>query len=170
MLALTSDDATNLEAVLNARQIKPRLRVALRLFDDDFAATVYRTLRDTYPHAHTRSRSVSALAAPAFGGAMMGRQVIGAIPVGRRVLVFATVEVSDNELLEGRTVAEAFRPGTWRVLALDLGNARGDRAPRAVRAARTAGRARATWPGSPTRVRADRGRPRGGGRHPARPG
>ncbi len=120
LLALTSDDGTNLEAVLYARQVKPELRVAMRLFDDEFAHTVYRTLRDTYPHAQTRSRSVSALAAPAFAGAMMGRQVLGAVPVGRRVLVFAAVDVRGNPLLEGRTVGEAFRRGAWRVVALDV--------------------------------------------------
>ncbi|GAB2800207.1 NAD-binding protein [Streptomyces daliensis] len=120
LLALTSNDGINLEASLSARQIKPGLRVVMRLFDDDFAATVYRTLRDTYPSSQTRSRSVSALAAPAFGGAMMGRQVLGAIPVGRRVLVFAVVDVGGNPMLEGRTVAEAFEPGAWRVVALDV--------------------------------------------------
>ncbi|MDJ1137190.1 NAD-binding protein [Streptomyces iconiensis] len=120
LLALTSSDGTNLEASLYARQLKPEVRVVMRLFDDEFATTVYRTLRDTYPAAQTRSRSVSALAAPAFAGAMMGRQVLGAIPVGRRVLVFAAVDVAGNPLLEGRTVAEAFRAGAWRVLALDL--------------------------------------------------
>lgn len=119
LLALTSSDGTNLEASLNARQIKPELRVVMRLFDDDFAATVYRTLRDTYPAAQTRSRSVSALAAPAFAGAMMGRQVLGAISVGRRVLVFAAVDVRGNPLLEGRTVEQAFQSGAWRVVALD---------------------------------------------------
>lgn len=119
LLALTSTDGINLEASLNARQIKAELRVVMRLFDDQFAATVYRTLRDTYPAAQTRSRSVSALAAPAFAGAMMGRQVLGAISVGRRVLVFATVEVRGNPLLEGRTVASAFRAEAWRVVALD---------------------------------------------------
>ncbi|QPP10525.1 potassium transporter TrkA [Streptomyces bathyalis] len=119
LLALTSSDGINLEASLNARQIKPQLRVVMRLFDDDFAATVYRTLRDTYPGAQTRSRSVSALAAPAFAGAMMGRQVLGAISVGRRVLVFAAVEARGNPLLQGRTVEQAFQPGAWRVVALD---------------------------------------------------
>ncbi|MDT3396943.1 NAD-binding protein [Streptomyces sp. B1866] len=143
LLALTSDDATNLEAVLNARQLKPELRVAMRLFDDDFAASVYRTLRDSYPHAQTRSRSVSALAAPAFGGAMMGRQVLGAIPVGRRVLVFAAVDVAGNRLLEGRTVAEAFRPGVWRVLALDLTHERDRR--RSLAAASPTGSGALAW-------------------------
>ncbi|MEV0600389.1 NAD-binding protein [Streptomyces sp. NPDC050315] len=119
LLALTSTDSTNLEAALYARSIDPQLRVALRLFDDRFATAVYRTLRAAHPHALTRSRSVSSLAAPAFAGAMMGRQVLGAIPVERRVLVFAAIDVRGHPALEGRTVAETFRPGAWRIIALD---------------------------------------------------
>ncbi|RPE31871.1 NAD-binding protein [Kitasatospora cineracea] len=120
LLALTSDDGTNLEAALAARELAPRLRVVLRLFDDDFAGDIYRALRDSYPHAETRSRSVSFLAAPAFASAMMGRQVLGAIAVGREVLLVAALDVTGNPHLAGRTVARAHRPGAWRVLALDL--------------------------------------------------
>ncbi|MET7857913.1 NAD-binding protein [Streptomyces sp. NPDC005318] len=119
LLALTSADTTNLEAVLYARSVKPDLRVALRLFDDEFATAVYRTLRTAHPHALTRSRSVSHLAAPAFAGAMMGRQILGAIPVERKVMLFAAIEVAGHPQLEGRTVEQAFRAGAWRVLALD---------------------------------------------------
>jgi Trk K+ transport system NAD-binding subunit len=118
LLALTSADTTNLEAVLYARSVRPDIRVVLRLYDDDFATAVYRTLRAAYPHAQTRSRSVSHLSAPAFAGAMLGRQILGAIPVERRVLLFAAVNVDGHPQLEGRTVAEAFRPGAWRVLGL----------------------------------------------------
>ncbi|MFG2836955.1 potassium channel family protein [Streptomyces zaomyceticus] len=119
LLALTSSDTTNLEAVLYARTVKADLRVALRLYDDEFATAVYRTLRTTHPDALTRSRSVTHLAAPAFAGAMMGRQILGAIPVERKVLVFAALLVAGHPQLEGRTVAESFRAGAWRVLALD---------------------------------------------------
>ena len=118
-LALTSEDTTNLEAVLYARTVRPDLRVVLRLYDDDFATAVYRTLRAAHPGALTRSRSVSHLAAPAFAGAMMGRQILGAIPVERRVLLVAAMDVGGHPQLEGRTVGEAFRAGAWRVLALD---------------------------------------------------
>ncbi|MGW3284029.1 NAD-binding protein [Streptomyces sp. NPDC001002] len=121
LLAVTSADTTNLEAALYARSVRPELRVVLRLYDDDFATAVYRTLRAAHPLATTRSRSVSHLAAPAFAGAMMGRQILGAIPVERRVLLFAAVEVGALPQLAGRTVAEAFRAGAWRVLALDTG-------------------------------------------------
>ncbi|MFJ9963994.1 NAD-binding protein [Streptomyces avermitilis] len=126
LLALTSADTTNLEAALYARSVRPDLRVVLRLYDDDFATAVYRTLRAAHPHALTRSRSVSHLAAPAFAGAMMGRQILGAIPVERRVLLFAAVDVGGHPRLEGRTVGEAFHAGAWRVLALDTA-ARGGR-------------------------------------------
>ncbi|MCL8013867.1 NAD-binding protein [Streptomyces sp. AS02] len=119
LLAVTSADTTNLEAALYARSVRPDLRVVLRLYDDDFATAVYRTLRAAHPHASTRSRSVSHLAAPAFAGAMMGRQILGAIPVERRVLLFAEVDVAGHPQLEDRTVGQAFRAGAWRVLALD---------------------------------------------------
>jgi Trk K+ transport system NAD-binding subunit len=119
LLALTSADTTNLEAVLYARALRPDLRVVLRLYDDDFATAVYRTLRAAHPGALTRSRSVTHLAAPAFAGAMYGRHVLGAIPVERRVLLVVALEVRGQHQLEGRTVAEAFKPGAWRVLALD---------------------------------------------------
>ncbi|MEU0369686.1 NAD-binding protein [Streptomyces sp. NPDC006283] len=119
LLALTSSDTTNLEAALYARTVKADLRVALRLYDDEFATAVYRTLRTAYPGALTRSRSVTHLAAPPFAGAMMGRQILGAIPVERKVLVFAALLVAGHPQFEGRTVAESFRPGAWRVLALD---------------------------------------------------
>ncbi|MGY6024168.1 NAD-binding protein [Streptomyces spinosirectus] len=127
LLAVTSADTTNLEAALYARSVRPDLRVVLRLYDDDFATAVYRTLRAAHPRASTRSRSVSHLAAPAFAGAMMGRQILGAIPVERRVLLFAAVNVVGHAQLEGKTVAEAFRPGAWRVLALDTGVSGGRR-------------------------------------------
>ncbi|WP_329304210.1 NAD-binding protein [Streptomyces sp. NBC_00659] len=140
LLALTSADTMNLEAVLSARTLNPDLRVVLRLYDDDFATAVYRTLRAAHPGALTRSRSVSHLAAPAFAGAMLGRQILGAIPVERRVLLFAAVDVGGHPQLEERTVGEAFRAGAWRVLALDTATpeerradqASGARGPRLV--------------------------------------
>ncbi|MCX5383955.1 TrkA family potassium uptake protein [Streptomyces sp. NBC_00083] len=128
LLALTSSDTTNLEAALYARSVKPDLRVVMRLYDDDFATAVYRTLRAAHPQAMTRSRSVSHLAAPAFAGAMMGRQILGAIPVERKVLLFAAVDVAGHPQLAGRTVEEAFREGAWRVLALDTSSP-ADRVP-----------------------------------------
>jgi Trk K+ transport system NAD-binding subunit len=118
LMALTSNDSVNLEAVLYAREQRPDLRVVLRLFDDAFASTVYRALRASYPTARIRSRSVSYLAAPAFAAAMMGPQVLAAIPVERQMLLIATVGVRGRLALVGQSVGEAFRPGGWRVVGL----------------------------------------------------
>ncbi len=143
LLALTSVDTTNLEAVLYARSVRSRLRVVLRLYDDDFATAVYRTLRAAHPRALTRSRSVTHLAAPSFAGAMMGRQILGAIPVERRVLLFAAVEVAGHPQLEGKTVGEAFRAGAWRVLALEVSD--GERAAGADSPSEGARESRLVW-------------------------
>ncbi|MFM9370797.1 NAD-binding protein [Streptomyces sp. Da 82-17] len=119
LLALTSIDSTNLEAALYARSVKSDVRVSLRLYDDEFATVVYRTLRAAHPNAQTLSRSCTHLAAPAFASAMMGRQNLGSLSVERKVLLFAAVNVAGHPVLEGRTVAETFNPGCWRVIALD---------------------------------------------------
>ncbi|MFD7626737.1 potassium channel family protein [Streptomyces sp. NPDC059851] len=154
LIALTSSHATNLEAVLHARTVKGDLRVVLRLDDDDFAEAVDRTLSTAHPAALTRSRSVTHLAAPAFAGAMMGRQILGAIPVERCVLLIAVVEVAGLPELEGRTVAQSFRPGAWRVIALDTA-ARPERRPHLTGVRRAGGPSAAgslVWDLEPGRV------------------
>ncbi|MET7897531.1 NAD-binding protein [Streptomyces mirabilis] len=118
LLVLTRDDGENLDIVMAAREANPGVRVVMRLYDDDFAATVQRTLRASYPDAPTRSRSVSALAAPSFAAAMMGRHVLGVMPVERGSLLFTVVDVAGHPELEGRSVHEAFREHEWRVLAV----------------------------------------------------
>ncbi|MFE5870981.1 NAD-binding protein [Streptomyces roseifaciens] len=118
LLALTSSDITNLEAVLYARAVNPGVRVVMRLYDDRFAKAVYRTLRASHPRAWTRSRSVSFLVAPAFAGAMVGRQILGAVPVERQVVLIAALEVEGRPELNGQPAGEAFVPGAWRALAV----------------------------------------------------
>ncbi|MFE0173682.1 NAD-binding protein [Streptomyces sp. NPDC059002] len=124
LLVLTRDDGENLDIAMAAREAKPGIRVVMRLYDDDFAATVQRTLRASYPDALTRSRSVSALAATSFAAAMMGRHVLGVMPVERGSLLFTVVDVAGHPELEGRSVHEAFREHQWRVLAVGASSAR----------------------------------------------
>ncbi|MDI3421188.1 NAD-binding protein [Streptomyces luteolus] len=119
LLALTSIDSTNLEAALYARSVKSDVKVSLRLYDDEFATVVNRTLRSAHPNSQTLSRSCTHLAAPAFASAMMGRQNLGSLSVERQVLLFAAVNVAGHPVLEGCTVGESFRPGRWRVIGLD---------------------------------------------------
>jgi Trk K+ transport system NAD-binding subunit len=115
LIVLSTDDVTNLETALFARGLQPDLRVVLRLFDGDFADRVQRTF------GITRSLSVSYLAAPAFAAAMLGRQVITTIPVGRRVLVLAELPLAEGCALEDRPVSAVRRPGDAWVIAVRTG-------------------------------------------------
>jgi len=113
LLAITNSDASNLETALRARNLRPNLHVVLRLFDGDLARRVRRTF--TLPYSH----SVSYLAAPAFAEALMDREVIGTIPVERRVLLLAEVVVAAASDLDGARIADADDPGELRVIALN---------------------------------------------------
>ena len=80
LMAMTSDDLANLQCALLARARASDLRVVLRLFDQDLAVRVQRA-------AHVQlSRSVSALAAPAFAAAILGRRVTAVLPVGAKIM------------------------------------------------------------------------------------
>jgi Trk K+ transport system NAD-binding subunit len=95
LIAVTDDDITNLGAALNARSVHPELRVVLRLFDHDLAARVDRAFQLSV------SRSVSALVAPAFTAAVLGRRVLSLIPVGREVLLVVEIPLEPSCELDG---------------------------------------------------------------------
>lgn len=112
VVAVTGDDATNVEAALEARHDNPSVRVVVRLFDDDFARHFYATLDDA------ASRSVSYLAAPAFAAALMGREVRGTLSVFRHALLIAELPVEDGSALIGMNRHDLEDPGGVRVIAV----------------------------------------------------
>ncbi|MFD4657613.1 NAD-binding protein [Kitasatospora sp. NPDC058444] len=112
LVAVSGDDATNLEAALEARHGKPEVRVVVRLFEDDFASHFYKTLDNA------ASRSVSYLAAPAFAAALMGREVRGTLSVLRHVLLIAELKVEDGSGLIGLNRHDLEDPGGVRVIAV----------------------------------------------------
>ncbi|MFF7634875.1 NAD-binding protein [Kitasatospora sp. NPDC008050] len=114
VVAVTSDDAVNLEAALEARALREDVRIVVRLFDDDFAQHVYATL------GNVASRSVSYLAAPAFAAALMGREVLGTLSVFRHVLLIAELVAEEGGALVGMNRNEVEAIGGLRVLAVRL--------------------------------------------------
>ncbi|MFG2911958.1 NAD-binding protein [Kitasatospora sp. NPDC048298] len=112
LVAVSGDDATNLEAALEARHGNPEIRVVVRLFEDDFAGHFYKTLDNA------ASRSVSYLAAPAFAAALMGREVRGTLSVLRHVLLIAELKVEDGSGLIGLNRHDLEDPGGVRVIAV----------------------------------------------------
>ena len=111
VLAVTDDEAVNLEIALVARNANPGVRVVTRLFDHDLAARVERRLQ------LGATRSVSMLAAPAFAAAAVGRRSEVIFPIGRRVLLFTEITVSANSAAPGRTLHELAEPGACKILA-----------------------------------------------------
>jgi Trk K+ transport system NAD-binding subunit len=114
LVSVTSRDVVNLETALHAREIREDLRIVLRMYDDDLAERVQKTIGNTI------SRSVSYLAAPAFVVAMLEHQVLRTIPVGRHVLLIADVQVSVDADLAGCPIEQVEDGGEVRVLALQL--------------------------------------------------
>lgn len=118
LVVVSTDDVTNLETALQARDVSPDLRLVLRLFDGDFANRV----QDAF--GITISRSVSYLAAPAFAAALLEREVIGTIAVGRKVLLIAEAPVAAGSALDGGPLSQAQPGGGVRVLAITVGDGR----------------------------------------------
>lgn len=111
MLAVTDDEAVNVEIGLVAEHANAGVRVVTRLFDHDLAGRVERRLDlGAVP-------SVSMLAAPAFAAAALGRRMEVIFPIGRRVLLFTEVTVSADSLAPGRMLTELEEPGACRILA-----------------------------------------------------
>jgi Trk K+ transport system NAD-binding subunit len=99
LVSVTDSDVANLETALNARALAAAPRIVVRLYDDDLAARVQRTISNTV------SRSTSYLAAPAFAAAVLDHQVLRTIAVGRHVLSLAEVAADERSGLAGRIVA-----------------------------------------------------------------
>jgi Trk K+ transport system NAD-binding subunit len=123
LVAVTDNDVTNLEAALHGRamcaersaggsSVGAELRVVLRLFDDDLARRVEQTFGIEV------SRSVSFLAAPNFVAAMLQRQVLATIAVGRQVLLLAELPVQPGSSLVGEPLGAIGVSGRSRVVAL----------------------------------------------------
>ena len=98
---------------MNARSVRPDLRVVMRLFDPDFAVRVQRSSGIRF------TRSVSNLAAPAFAAAATGPEVLASMPVGdRRTLMFVRMRVPPGSRLVGTTVGGIDLAGERRILAV----------------------------------------------------
>jgi Trk K+ transport system NAD-binding subunit len=112
LVSVTNSDIANLETALHARALNEDLRIVLRLYDDDLAERVQKTI------GNTTSRSVPYLAAQAFAAAMLDHQVLRTIPVGRHVLLLADVRVTSAGQLAGQLVKNVHQAGEVRMIAL----------------------------------------------------
>lgn len=124
LLALTDDDAANLEIGLVAQVHRPDLRIVTRMFDHDLAGRVENRLR------LGATRSVSMVAAPAFAAAALGRRTEVIYSVGRRVVIFTELQIRAGSIAEdGVLPTQLDSPGNVRLLAVQRRGASWDWQP-----------------------------------------
>lgn len=109
IVCATDDDLANLNIALDARRLKPGIRVVMRLFDDDL---VQRT-REAF---EVEAFSTSALAAPALAVAALDARIQNSFEIGGRLMVIA--EWPAGAALAGRTVGELHTSERLTVLHL----------------------------------------------------
>ena len=97
IVCATNDDLANLNLALDARRANPRIRVVLRLFDDDLVARV----RDNF---QAEALSSSALAAPALALAALDPRIIHSFQVTAHLMVVSQFVAARG--LTGLTVSE----------------------------------------------------------------
>lgn len=86
IVCATDDDLANLNTALDARRLNPKIRVVMRLFDDDLGARV----RDAF---QAEVLSSSALAAPALALSALDPRIAHSFHVGERLMVVSDFQV-----------------------------------------------------------------------------
>jgi Trk K+ transport system NAD-binding subunit len=100
IVVCTEDDLTNLAIALDAREIKPNIKIVLRMFDSGLAEKVQRGFG-----IHT-AFSTSALAAPVFAAAATHTQVDYSFYLGDCLMNLAHATIGAASSLVGRTVTD----------------------------------------------------------------
>jgi voltage-gated potassium channel len=103
IIPCTQDDLTNLAIALDARELKPEIRVVMRMFDAELARKVERGFG-----IHT-AFSTSALAAPAFAAAATQADISHSFYVGDTLLNVSQMTVRAGSRLVGKTLTQLER-------------------------------------------------------------
>jgi len=99
IILATDDDLANIDAALTAREMRPDIRVVLRLFDDTLADRVANVFK-------MPAISTSQTAVPAFIAAATGRSVYQSIRIDNQDLHLADIDVGGASPLAGRPVSD----------------------------------------------------------------
>lgn len=116
IVCATDDDLANLNIALDARRMNPKIRVVMRLFDDDLVQKV----QDAF---QVDAFSTSALAAPAFAAAALDVNVRTSFELDGHLVVVGDLTLEAGSPLAGRTVGQCLDDLGVRVLRLQRGTA-----------------------------------------------
>lgn len=99
-IVCTNDDLLNLQIGLNARELNPRMRLVMRMFDDVLGRQLAEQL------GIENVFSASALAAPSFAGAAIGTSVTQTFYVEDEVMNMTRLRVQSGSALDGMTMGQ----------------------------------------------------------------
>lgn len=97
LIVATSEDFLNLEVCVRAREINPQARIVVRMWDDEFAAHLKKSL-------NVETLSSSDLAAPAFAGMAMGVDVAPTFNIHDKDYSLLRLQVESESQLIGKTI------------------------------------------------------------------
>jgi Trk K+ transport system NAD-binding subunit len=103
IVVATSDDLANLEIALDARKLKPGIRVVLRMFDQNMADKV----GDGFNIQMAMSQS--AISAPTFATCAVAPATVNSVIVGDELVAMQRWLVRRDDPLAGRTVGDMMR-------------------------------------------------------------
>jgi Trk K+ transport system NAD-binding subunit len=110
IIICTNDDLLNLQISMLARELNPKIRVVMRLYDEDFG----RQVREKFDVEAVFS--TSAIAAPAFAGAATQTDIAMSFALGREVLNASRLTLTTQSPLLGRTISQLEQE--WDVTAV----------------------------------------------------
>lgn len=112
VIACTDDDLANVEIALDAREVRPDIRVVLRLFDQSLASKIVNSFDIE------AAFSASALAAPAFAAAAVDPSVQDSFYVGKVLFVHSSFRVPEASTLPRESVWDIW--GKYHVTTLSF--------------------------------------------------
>ncbi|MCC6677725.1 MAG: potassium channel protein [Phycisphaerales bacterium] len=115
----TNNDLANLEVALDARRMAPKIRVVLRMFDQNMADKVSQGF-----NIHI-AMSQSAISAPAFATAAIEPSIVSGTVVDDRLVVMQRWTLREGDGLAGRTVGEVLAERRVGVVELRAAGAAG---------------------------------------------
>lgn len=112
VILATDDDLANMEIALDARRLRPDIRVVLRMFDQNIADKI----RDGF-NIHL-AMSQSAISAPAFAMAALDHSILNSFTVGDDLIVLQRWGVDAGGELVGLTMGQLLERTRFNVLEL----------------------------------------------------
>lgn len=112
VILATDDDLANMEMALDARRLRPDIRVVLRMFDQNIADKI----KDGF-NIHL-AMSQSAISAPAFATAALDRSIVNSFAVGNELIIMQRWRVDDGGELAGLTAGSVLARTRFNIVEI----------------------------------------------------